>query len=195
MHFTQIESKRETQFKDAVLNSAEAKSIQIITQAQQKSDQAITQAKLLCQEADHDILSASFKRGAARQQAEAAQQARRELLLHRSALVADMLTKVAERLADFTAGKSYGPWLQKRLALHAGQAGKGCTVFLRPQDVDTYAELAKKALPGCQVQPDATIRLGGARINDGRVLYDETLDTRLADEEQAFYQSGALSIR
>lgn len=57
-----------------------------------------------------------------------------------------------------------------------------------------WADTLKKALPGCTVQADSSIRLGGLTATDGRTLYDDTLDLALRAEKESFYQTSGLNL-
>lgn len=195
MDYNQIELQRETQFKDAVLNAAEDKAMQIIADAQQSSARLLEDAKKACEAAGHEQMTAHLQQEAEREHSATMQNARRELLNTRRELVDDLFAEVAQRLADFTTSKPYGPWLatsiQKRAALLP--EGSAVTVYLRPQDAQS--EAVQKALPaGCQVQADSAIRLGGAKVAGGKVLYDDTIDAALEAEKTNFYQTSKLTV-
>ncbi|NLW78118.1 MAG: hypothetical protein GXY32_01730 [Ruminococcaceae bacterium] len=194
MDFNQVELQRETLFKDAVLNAAEDKAMEIIADAQKASAQMLEDAKHAGDAAGHEQMTANLQQNAEREHSAAMQSIKRELLQTRRQLVDELFAEVEQRLADFVAGKTYGAWLASSLKKHAGlDAGKdGIVVYLRPQDAGDPAVL--EALPGCRVEADASIRLGGARVSNGRVLFDDTIDAALEAEKTNFYQTSKLTV-
>lgn len=193
--FNQLELKRETLFKDAVLNAAEMQGMEIIAQAQRESVKTLQEAQAACQQVDRGSVQATLERDSRRQESAVMQQARQGLLRHRSQLVDALFAQVEEKLAAFVDGKDYAAWLEKKLGQRTKGAadGAGLTVWLRPADMK-LEKVVKKVLPGAQVQADADIRIGGVRVSDGYILYDDTLDDALRAEQEAFTKSGALGL-
>lgn len=189
------EASRESRFKDAVLSAAEARRMRIIAEAQQQSEKKLEIAQLSCQEADHDLIAAAHERDGERRHSAAIQAERAKLLQLRTELVDGVFAEAEEKLTAFTQEKGYAAWLMEKAKAHFkadGPAGH-VTVYLRRQDMD-QADAFKAALPGCRVQADEEIRLGGLKLSDGRVLYDETLDGALTAERERFYADSGLVI-
>lgn len=194
MDYNQLELNRETLFKDAVLNAADSKSMDIIAEAQRKSNEVLAKAKLLCEEADHELISSALKRDGDREHSAALAEARRGLLARRQELVEELFGEVEARLADFAKSKDYPAWLAGKAKKAAeGLKGDALTVHIRPADEGQAAAL-EKALPGCTLAPDASIVLGGVKVTDGKVQYDETLDEALRAEKERFYANSRLFV-
>lgn len=194
MDYNQVELRRETLFKDAVLSAAETRSMEIISEAQQKSAQEIAAAKRACKEADHDVIAQGLARDAEREHSALLQQARRELLQHRTQLVDELFAQLRQRLASFAAGDGYAAWLQAKVEKHkADIAGVPVVIHLRPADM-RHADELQQALPGSTVQPSGAILLGGLTITAGKLLYNETLDAALEAEKEQFYKNSSLRI-
>ena len=191
----QIELRRETLFKDAVLNAAEMQGMEIIAQAQRESVKTLQAAQAACQQADHESVQTGLERDARRQESALMQDTRRDLLRHRTQLVDRLFAQVEEKLAAFANGKDYAAWLEKKVRQRTEGAadGAGLTVWLRPADMK-LEKAVRKVLPGAQVQADADIRIGGVRVSDGYILYDDTLDDALQTEREAFTKSGYLKL-
>ncbi len=122
MDFNAIEVRRESIFKDAVLNAAQSKGMAIIAEAQQKSSRELAQAKALCEEADHEFVSRSHAREAEKEHSAALQAARAALLEQRAKLVDELFEDIRAALAEFAAGEEYPRWLAAKAEALAGFA-------------------------------------------------------------------------
>lgn len=198
MDYNQLELERETMFKDAVLNAAESKSMEIISRAQEKSARIITEAKRKAGQKAEEIAHTKHGKDAERQVAVAQAEARQSLLFHRSVLVDEIFSDVKKELEAFAESAKYEKWLAGKIAACAAKAGGGdakekAEVFLRPQDMKHKAA-AEKALPGCVVTEDSSITIGGAKVRFGGVLYNETLDEAMLEAKEKFYAESGLSI-
>lgn len=196
MDIKPLELKRETMFKDAVLSQAEAHSMEVIAEAGHARAKALEDAYASCEAADPVLIGKQLAREGDRSVAAISGEAHRDLLAWREGLVADLFGEVEKRLVAFTTGNDYAPWLAGRLAKHkdfTGPDGAGITLTLREED-ESFAAALQNALPGASVKTVTDIRLGGVRIANGKVLWDETLDTALEEQKQAFYESGELRL-
>lgn len=193
MDINQNELRQVTLFKDSVLSAADARRMDIITQAQQDSDKTLADAQAQCQLADHESVTQRMALDTERQTSAATQAARRQLLAAREKLVEDMFRQVEARLLDFTRDEKYGDWLAEKLAARPFEKGAAVTIALRGADM-AHAKRLEKALPGSKVAQDDSIRLGGFTATDGRVRYDDTLDTLLAAEKEDFYLNSGLIL-
>ncbi len=188
----QLELHRETLFKDAVLNAAETKGMEIIAEAQTKSAEELAKARKLGAHADHDAILARVSRETEKDYSLHAQQERRKLLSYRGELVDQLFSDVEKRLAAFTETKEYDAWLLSRAERHA-ELGPGVVWLARGADIGRLEKAAKKA--GAGLEEDASIRLGGIRLRSGARLYDETFDAALRAERERFTIESGLSIR
>lgn len=195
MNLNQMEMERENVFKDAVLNAAEAKAMEIVAEAAQKREAEIRRAHLRIKETDHNLMEANMKRKAEREFSAIAQQAKKELLEHRAQLVNSLFADVEAKLEAFVQSDAYPEFLCARLQQHTSDFDPAIslTVYLRAQDME-HAKMLKKVVPGCSVQENRDIRFGGLKVADGHRLYDETLDAALEAEREAFYASGELML-
>lgn len=197
MGINAMELQRETQFADAVISAAEAKKMAIISEAQQKSGAVLQQAKKACALADERAITAKYARKAAAEEALLAADTRREVLRYRTGLVEVLFGDVEQKLKAFAKSKRYADFLLEKAQKHAPKGGKaaGITLLVRPQDLEAHQKALLAALPGAAVQADESIRLGGLKLGDGKVLHDETLDAALEEEKRRFFGSGVLRIR
>ncbi|MDL2327145.1 V-type proton ATPase subunit E [Ruminococcaceae bacterium OttesenSCG-928-A11] len=195
MNFNQIEMRRETIFKDAVLSAAEAKSMEIISAAQQEAANRLAEAQAGCEETDHDAMMAALAPDTEREHSMALQQARQALLHHRTELVDGLFDDVEKQLAAFAKGPGYREWLLKRLNALAETAQKGdnAKVYVRKEDICLEKEL-KTAIDAAEVIEDEAIRLGGAKVQCGQLLYDLTLDDALWEEKERFEETSGMTL-
>lgn len=129
-----------------------------------------------------------------RRLAKAAGEASAALAACRAAITRDVMDRVAEQVQAFTHTPDYKSWLEASLKELSAALGGEITVFARPDDAAQVEALAKALGLGVRVQTDETIRLGGLRAASGRRRADDTLDSRLAGQEDWFYQNAGLSI-
>lgn len=196
MDIKPLELRRETIFKDAVLSQAEAGSMELIAEAGRARAKALEDAYASCEAADPALIAKRLARQADRSVAAISGEAHRDLLAWRESLVAELFGEVEKRLAAFTGEEGYTPWLLARLKKHGdftGPAGAGITLTLREED-KALAPALQDALPQAAVETANDIRLGGVRIANGKILWDETLDAALQAQKQAFYESGELRL-
>ncbi len=112
----------------------------------------------------------------------------KKLIIYRKQLVNGLFAECSEQLLDFTNTKEYTPFLQNSLAPYmqcANEQGADCIVLLRQND-KKGENIIKKLLPQAKIKSDAQIKIGGAKITCGRILFDETLDTRLSEYRKEF---------
>lgn len=129
-----------------------------------------------------------------RRLAKAAGEASASLAACRAAITRDVMERVAEKVRAFTHTPGYKSWLETSLQELSAALGGEITVFTRPDDAEQVQAMAREMGLGVQVQPDGDIRLGGLRAASGRRRADDTLDSRLAGQEDWFYQNAGLSI-
>ena len=129
-----------------------------------------------------------------RRLAKAAGDASASLAACRAAITRDVMERVAEKVRAFTHTSDYESWLQASLKELLDVLGEAIIVFARPNDVAQVKAMAQQMGLGVQVQPDESIHLGGLRAASGRRRADDTLDSRLAGQEDWFYQNAGLSI-
>ena len=90
-----------------------------------------------------------------------------------------LFAEAAENLTAFADGPDYKAYLERTLRPLADKVSGGCTVLVREKDLALEPFFAT-LLPGAQCRADHTIRIGGAKVMAGRILYDETLDDALS---------------
>ena len=76
----------------------------------------------------------------------------------------------------------------------ASLLGAGMTVYVCPRDLPALEKLRASKGVDCQLQADENILIGGLRAENNTKTADDTLDGRLADQEDWFFQNAGLSI-
>lgn len=123
-------------------------------------------------------------------------QAHRELLGRREELTAAVVAGVRSQLLSYAATPEYRKALLEDLsALRDRWDHSSSTVFLRENDMELAGDI-QKLLPGCKVEADPAIRLGGCKLlnRDAGILADETLDARLEAQKPWFLQNCGLKV-
>lgn len=186
--------RKESLFKNSILSSAEAKSMSIIAEAEKKRQDELEAARAASIETDETIIAARVGRSFEKELSAEVQKARQDLLLYRAQLTDKLFAEVRGQLQSFAQSEGYLPWLAGKLEQYQPQnQAATLTVYLREADA-AFAPRAQEILPGCRVETTTAIELGGAKISDGRRLYDETLEAGLKAEQEAFYAQNKLSL-
>lgn len=121
---------------------------------------------------------------------------RRVLLQRREAIANEVMKEAAEKVEAFVRSPEYEDFLVRSAAKTAALfGGRKVTFFVAPGDIKFRARL-EAAVPGCTVNPDDSIRLGGLRTSDGdgKRVADDTLDARLASQREWFRKNSGLIV-
>ncbi len=123
---------------------------------------------------------------------------RMELAAARTDIVNRVFDAVEKKLTAFTQTPDYTGFLEKSAARLQGVLGEQAMLLsVRPADL-CYKELLLAAVgASAEVVADKTIVLGGckARGSSGNLVLDDTLDARLSEQRQHFYESSGLSVK
>ena len=162
----------------------------VMAAAERKARKIEAETQRLCAAARDELLAgvtsdavaehrSKVKADLRRAAAAARQDNRRRLLVYREQLVNGLFAEAAENLTAFADGPDYKAYLERTLRPLADKVSGGCTVLVREKDL-ALEPLFATLLPGAQCRADHTIRIGGAKVMAGRILYDETLDDALS---------------
>jgi len=122
--------------------------------------------------------------------------ARRRLFEERAAIENEVFAEAEKRLKEFAAGAGYDGYLARAAKLVTDNAGgEAPLVRVRPDDEGRAAQLSS-LIPGCRVEVDPTIAIGGftAELTARGTLIDMTLDSRLVRQREDFRRSSGLTI-
>ncbi|MEG2930480.1 MAG: hypothetical protein RR825_01715 [Ruthenibacterium sp.] len=180
-------------FENSVLEAAGEQAQRIIEQAQRDS-RAAYEAQMGQEKGDPAAAHKTDTEAALRRRIAGARQSNlQKLLIYRKQLVTGLFAECEEQLDEFTKTPAYAAFVADTLAPYVERAKDGCTVYLRIGDDAPKAAL-QKLLPKVQFANDPSIRIGGAKLQCGRILYDETLGQRMRDERTAFLQRCKLRV-
>lgn len=174
---TRLQTEAE-EFKETELNKAE--------------EEGIKEAYVLIQRQ-----MASVRTEIARELSKAEGESRKEIFRKRQEIEDSVFAKAEERILAYTKTEKY---VQKLLASVKAVAGvlDSDDVILYVTDRDRkYEDKIRKAFGrACEVQTDKSIRLGGVIGKSAALglLADETLDTRLSEQHEWFYEHSGLYI-
>lgn len=120
-------------------------------------------------------------------------ESKKQLLLCREKIIAEVMDEAEKKLKEFASGESYEAWLVEKTRKTLTEAGEGSkTVYIAPNDLrckDALQEL------GVTVEADNGV-LGGVRVynSDKRIEVDYSFNELLSEEKRKFLQSSGLSI-
>ncbi|MFR1795962.1 MAG: V-type ATP synthase subunit E family protein [Ruthenibacterium sp.] len=193
------DAQRSEMFEASVLKSASMEAQQIVQEGEKEARQIVEQARHSSVDTQLDAYRRAAKRAAALEAAVARRENRDRLLRYRTQLVNGLFAEAQEAALAFAqSGQAYAAFVQAALACHRDACAQGpCRVLVRKADLDALAGAVKAALPGCKYElcADAAIALGGAKLACGNVLFDETLDDRLASLREEFLGRCGLRVQ
>lgn len=193
------DAQRSEMFEASVLKSASMEAQQIVQEGEKEARQIVEQTRHSSVDTQLDAYRRAAKRAAALEAAVARRENRDRLLRYRTQLVNGLFAEAQEAALAFAqSGQVYAAFVQAALARHRDACAQGpCRVLVRKADLDALAGAVKAALPGCKYElcADAAIALGGAKLACGNVLFDETLDDRLASLREEFLGRCGLRVQ
>ena len=193
------DAQRSEMFEASVLKSASMEAQQIVQEGEKEARQIVEQARHSSVDTQLDAYRRAAKRAAALEAAVARRENRDRLLRYRTQLVNGLFAEAQEAALAFAqSGQAYAAFVQAALARHRDACAQGpCRVLVRKADLDALAGAVKAALPGCKYAlcADAASALGGAKLACGNVLFDETLDDRLASLREEFLGRCGLRVQ
>lgn len=193
------DAQRSEMFEASVLKSASMEAQQIVQEGEKEARQIVEQARHSSVDTQLDAYRRAAKRAAALEAAVARRENRDRLLRYRTQLVNGLFAEAQEAALAFAqSGQAYAAFVQAALARHRDACAQGpCRVLVRKADLDALADAVEAALPGCKYElcADAAIALGGAKLACGNVLFDETLDDRLASLREEFLGRCGLRVQ
>ena len=187
------DNEKLARFEKAVFSEMENKAAEILSEVdsykQDKLD-GVEDAELQRAYDQIQRRAAEIRAGFARDITKEKLAARQSVLLRRKELTEELFTKAADRLLEFTTGEAYRNWLLELLKAHQPLAGK--KILAKAGDL----EFVKSAAKSAQVESGSQIRFGGLIfVDEANHSYEEiTLDSRLEEAEQRFYQSGKAGL-
>lgn len=121
--------------------------------------------------------------------------AQRELLHYRNGLADQVFSAVKQRLADYTAGAEYGPYLTEKIQTALNDnPGTEYDLLVREADLSLLQDAA--FTPAVRIAADNSIRLGGFILlsQSQGIMIDESFDSRLSELVSEFNRTSGLTI-
>ncbi|MBR1811315.1 MAG: V-type ATP synthase subunit E [Clostridia bacterium] len=117
----------------------------------------------------------------------------RALLQRRSEITDEVFAEAAARIAAFTQTDGYRAFLLDSAKQLCALMGADSVFYLRPEDERHFHALNTYC---ADIRADSQITLGGIRaVNESRgLLADDTLDSRLAQQRQTFYETSGVTL-
>lgn len=112
----------------------------------------------------------------------------------RNEITRQVFDQAKAKLLAYIQTPDYLTWLSQSFDSMASMLGAGMTVYVCPRDLPALKKLQAEKGVDCQLQADENIVIGGLRAENNAKTADDTLDGRLADQEDWFFQNAGLSI-
>ena len=184
----------------AMRRSAQEQSAAVIKEATDRRTQALAQVKQKAKEETRQSVELECKQIRAesgRRICAAENEARADLFRRREEIRLAVFRAAEEQIVAFTQTPAYGEFLLRsaenvRLAL-----GQECAVLgMREADRPFAAQVSARLGRSVTLHTDPFIRLGGITVTsrDGQVMIDDTLDSRLTQQQQWFMEQSGLVI-
>ena len=114
---------------------------------------------------------------------------RKELFSEREKIKNDVFEQVRVKIAEFCKSEQYNEFLKQSVGSLKEYFVDGSYIEVRSQDKNVV-----DALVGIPVKVNDEILLGGVRVICNDIVYDDTIDTRLANQSSWFEENSALEI-
>lgn len=119
------------------------------------------------------------------------------LFKKRSEITADVFDRAKAKLEEFTLSDKYKEQLisdAKDIADYFGESS--VTLYLRSKDMEFSDKLTSLFNGSCTAQAGSDIFVGGIRAvcYDSKIMIDKTLDTKLEEQKEWFYQNSGLKV-
>ena len=188
-------------FTDAVMKNAVRESDELRKQLEETRTQALERVRDEAKEAArayYDKEAARIRAEAGREISKHLMESKREIYLRRKEIGQEVVDKVRERIAQYTASPEYPEHL-KELLLSALKQLPGATrvsLRLRQEDLPLGPELAKAAAPVKVEYEEGSFSLGGLAIRcpELGLRVDCSFDNRLEELSSHFAESFGLSL-
>lgn len=193
-------AKKTNSFLSAIEKYAKQQKDQMVSEVEKfKADELKKAEEEGLKEAYNIIQSeiASKKTQITSQLARREQQAKMQLFSRRKEMTDEIFCKVRKKLLDYSKKDEY----KEKLIANAKKAselvnGKSCVLFVKQDDTEFAKQLAKHFGKGTEIKAANDIQLGGFRCycEELSIIIDETLDSKLSDQEKWFAENSTLRV-
>ncbi len=189
-----LEEKLE-RFEQAVMSQAQAKAQEILSELESIKQEQIALTENAALSAAYEMIQgevSGITTESARELSHMRLKQKQEYLAKRTGYEKGVFDVVKKRLLEYTATDAYAEYLQsaaKRLA--SDYQAESVTLFLRNEDKAYEPTVRGGYGATCKVAFSDEITIGGILLRDDHngFVVDMTLDTRLADQHDWFYQN------
>lgn len=193
------EKTKESKFLDAINRYAEQQKAQITQEIESYKAEKIEQATEKGLQDAYDLIRQDVTRRKAEivnRLAVEELQLRNEQFEARQEICDKVFDEATDKLSAFTQTDDYTAFLQRSVSEIGDYCGDSqVVVSISPADEDKRM-IIEKALSNAQIETDNTIRIGGlkAYCPARGVLLDDTLDSRLEQQREWFYEHSGLKV-
>lgn len=111
------------------------------------------------------------------------------LFTEREQIKEKVFEKVRKKLHDFNKSDEYKVFLENSIKALTDYITSDSVIYSRTEDVETL-----KNFVSCEVSVDDEIKLGGVKLKTQNTVFDDTLDTRLQNQNKWFEENSNLHI-
>lgn len=189
-----LEEKLE-RFEEAVMSQAQSQSQEILNELEALRKEQISKTENDALSAAYDFIQEEISGVSANAEREISQlrlKQKQEYLAQRTAYEARVFDTVRQRLLAYTGTGDYETALRETARELAGHGmGEGVTLVLKKADAPHKAAVREGYGAACEIVFSDEVTLGGILLknNANGFVVDMTLDTRLADQRDWFYQN------
>lgn len=180
--------------------SAARQAAAIVAEAEDLANDALARATERVTEETEQLKLARFsdiRTETGRRICAAENEARAGLFRRREAIRQEVFQKAKVRIVAFTHSDDYLPFLLRSAErIHVALGGKCEVLNMREADRSFAAEVSARLGRSITLHIDPTIQLGGITVisADGTMMADDTLDSRLQQQETWFMEQSGLVI-
>ncbi|MGN0667373.1 MAG: V-type ATP synthase subunit E [Huintestinicola sp.] len=187
------DQKKLDRFISAVNSETDKRVNEILAEAESEKERILSEAAKAAEEARDRHIGDSKKMSAGkyvRMVSKAELDMKKEVLVCREKLTAELFANVEKKIAEFKDTDSYTALIIKQLS--AEELDEGAVICVSPEDIK-YADIIRKAINkgSIEINPDNSIRLGGffilRRNPDGSgTITDKTFDCIIREQRSLF---------
>ena len=185
---------------DTIMMSAKQKEEDIIQKANERRKDTLEQAAAKAEKETKILIDARFdeiRRQTGQKICAAENGARASLFRRREAIRQEVFQKAKDRIIDFTKSEQYEAFLiASAEKIHQTMNGNCKVLNMREADRHFATQISARLGHSITLHIDPTIQLGGITVisTDGTMIIDDTLDSRLQQQEIWFMENSGLVI-
>ena len=192
------EKEKLDRFINAVNNDIESQVKSILEEAREEEERIITSASVKAEEVKQRHLNDNRKMTSnkyVRMISKAELEVKKEILVCREQLTAQLFEKVTNKLGEYRETADYAELLEKKIS--AEQSAENAKVFLAPEDMFLAEKLKKAAGGNIEIASDDSIRYGGYLIlrTDKGTITDRTFDCLLEEQRNIFSSKNQFAVQ